>query len=149
MTNPATNPATHAPDMSELQRRVEAIQLRFSGSARESHERGERLVGLIEAMEQGFARNQRDIEALTRELALANDENRQLRSMLHTLLAVTDNSDPRGIGAAMRELESQINRLVDTASSISGTLGKAPTEAEINGVAPTAAGAAEEAAAAE
>ncbi len=125
-----TNASAYAPDMSELQRRVEAIQHRFSGSAQESRERGERLVGLIEAMEQGFVRSQRDIESLTRELTRANDENRQLRSMLHTLLAVTDDSDPRGLGAAMRELESQINRLVETASSISGTLGRAPGETE-------------------
>ena len=119
---------TEAAQISELQQRVNAIEVRFSGSVEESRERSERLSSLLEAMEEGFARSRRDFERLNDELVRVSEENQQLRGMLQTLLAVTDDSTVRGIGAAMRELETRINRLVDTASSISGTLGQSPSD---------------------
>jgi hypothetical protein len=57
---------------------------------------------------------------LNEELARANEEKEQIQAMLQDLLAEGEATGARGTGTAMRELEDRIDRLVETASSISG-----------------------------
>jgi uncharacterized phage infection (PIP) family protein YhgE len=82
--------------------------------------RNERLSSLLSVVEESFAYSQYKIESLSEELARVNEEKQQIQAMLQTLLAEGEDTGARGIGAAMRDLEDRINRLVETASSISG-----------------------------
>lgn len=141
-------------EISDLKRRVEAVGEKFGRLAEQESRYGERLAGLLNAVEEGFARSQRETqtlkselegartelenlsrdleaaredvrqhrselagvreerEALAGDLDRAKDENRQLRGMLLTLLEAVERGGNLDIGAAMRKLESRIDRIV-------------------------------------
>ncbi len=107
-------------ELAELQQRVKSVGTRFRGTAEEDRKRGERLVSLLKSVEEGFARSQHEIKRLNEELARANEEKQQIQAMLQDLLTEGEAPGASGIGAAMRDLEDRINRLVEAASSISG-----------------------------
>ena len=109
-------------DLSDLRQRVKSVGARFRGTAEEDRKRGERLVSLLKSVEEGFARSQHEVKRLNEDLAHANEEKQQIQAMLQTLLAEAEDTGARGTGTAMRELEDRINRLVEAASSISGTV---------------------------
>jgi len=107
-------------ELAELRQRVMSVGARFRGTAEEDRKRSERLSSLLSAVEGGFARSQHEIKRLNEELARANEEKEQIQAMLQDLLAEGEDTGARGAGTAMRELEDRINRLIETASSISG-----------------------------
>ncbi len=107
-------------ELAELRQRVKAAGERLGEAAEEDRKRSERLVSLLKSVEEGFARSQHEIKRLNEELARSNEEKEQIQAMLQTLLAEGEDTGARGAGAAMRELEDRISRLVETASSISG-----------------------------
>ncbi len=109
-------------DLAGLGQRVKSVGARFRGTAEEDRKRGERLVSLLKSVEEGFARSQHEVKRLNEDLAHANEEKQQIQAMLQTLLAEAEDTGARGTGTAMRELEDRINRLVEAASSISGTV---------------------------
>ena len=115
-------------ELAELRQRVKSIGARFRGTAEEDRKRSKRLSSLLSLVEEGFACSQHQIQSLSEELARANDEIQQLRTMLQTLLAEGEDTGARGTGAAMRELEDRINCLVETASSISETVSRGAPE---------------------
>ncbi len=108
-------------ELAELQQRVKSVGARFRGTAEEDRKRNDRLSSLLSLVEEGFARSQHEIKRLSEELARANEEKQQIQALLQTLLAEGEDTGARGTGTAMRELEDRINRLVEAASSISGT----------------------------
>ncbi len=77
-------------------------------------------MSLSKSVEEAFARSQHEIKRLSEELARANEEKQQIQAMLQDLLTAGEDTGASGIGAAMRDLEDRINRLVEAASSISG-----------------------------
>jgi len=107
-------------ELAELQQRVKSVGARFRGTTEDDRKRSKRLSSLLSLIEEGFARSQHEIKRLSEELARANEEKQQIQAMLQALLAEGDATGARGPGTAMRELEDRINRLVETASSISG-----------------------------
>ncbi len=107
-------------EFAELRQRVESVGARFRGTTEEDCKRSERLSGLLSLIEEGFARSQHEIKRLSEELARANEEKQQIQAMLQALLAEGEASGARGDDAPTRDLEDRINRLVETASSISG-----------------------------
>ncbi len=115
-------------ELAELRQRVESVGARFRGTAEEDRKRSKRLSSLLSLVEEGFACSQHQIQSLSEDLACANDEIQQLRTMLQTLLAEVEDTGARGTGAAMRELEDRINCLVETASSISETVSRGAPE---------------------
>jgi ABC-type transporter Mla subunit MlaD len=154
-------------EISDLKRRVDAVGEKFGRLAEQESRYGERLAGLLSAVEQGFARSQQETQALKNELAGARDEltklmgdleaardearrhrgeldeikaeretltsqldgakdeSRQLRGMLLTLLEAVETGGQLDIGAAMRKLESRIDRIVTSSDD-----GSAPTPAQ-------------------
>ncbi len=107
-------------ELAELRQRVKSVGARFRGTNEEDRKRSERLVSLLKSVEEGFARSQHENKRLNEELACANEEKQQIQAMLQTLLAEGEDTGTRGTGAAMRDLEDRIDRLVETASSVSG-----------------------------
>jgi transcription elongation GreA/GreB family factor len=107
-------------ELAELQQRVKSVGARFRGTVEEDRKRSERLSSLLSLIEEGFARSQHEIKRLNEELARANEEKEQIQAMLQDLLAEGEDTGARETGTAMRELEDRINRLIETASSISG-----------------------------
>ncbi len=107
-------------DLAELRLRVKSVGARFRGTTEDDGKRSKRLSSLLSLIEEGFARSQHEIKRLSEELARANEEKQQIQAMLQALLAEGEATGARGPGTAMRELEDRINRLVETASSISG-----------------------------
>ena len=115
-------------DLAELRQRVKSVGEHFIGTAEEDRKRSERVSRLLGVVEESFARSQQEIERSNEDLACANDEVQQLRTMLQALLAVVKDTGARGAGTAMRELEDQANCLVEAASSISGTVSSSAPE---------------------
>jgi chromosome segregation ATPase len=106
-------------ELAELRQRVEAVGARFRGTTEEDRKRSERLSNLLSLIEEGVARSQHEIKRLSEELARANEEKQQLQAMLQDLLAEGEATGARETVTATRELEDRIDRLVETASSIS------------------------------
>jgi len=115
-------------ELAELRQRVEAVSARFGGTAEEDRKRNDRLSSLLSLVEEGFARSQHEIKRLNEELARSNEEKEQVQAMLQDLLAEGEATGARGTGTATRELEDRINRLVEAASSISGTVSSSAPE---------------------
>ncbi len=115
-------------DLAELRLRVQSVGARFRGTAEEDRKRNERLSSLLSLVEEGFARSQHEIKRLNEELARSNEEKEQVQAMLQDLLAEGEATGARGTGTATRELEDRINRLVEAASSISGTVSSSAPE---------------------
>jgi len=65
---------------------------------------------------------------LNEELARANEEKEQIQAMLQDLLAEGEDTGARETGTAMRELADRIDRLFETASSISGAVSRGAPE---------------------
>ncbi len=107
-------------ELAELRQRVMSVGARFKSTTEEDRKRSERLSRLLSAVEGGFARSQHEIKRLNAELARSNEEKEQIQAMLQDLLAEGEATGARGTGTATRELEDRIDRLIETASSISG-----------------------------
>ncbi len=115
-------------DLAELRQRVKSVGEHFIGTAEEDRKRSERVSRLLGVVEESFARSQQEIKRSNEDLACANEENQQLRTMLQALLAVVKDTGASGTSGAMRDLEDQANRLVEAASSISGTVSSSAAE---------------------
>ena len=115
-------------ELAELQQRVKSVGARFRGTVEEDRKSGERLSSLLSVIEEGFAYSQHEIQSLSEELARANEEKQQLQAMLQALLAEAEDTGAHGTGTVTRELEARINRIVETASSISETVSRGAPE---------------------
>jgi FtsZ-binding cell division protein ZapB len=61
-------------EISDLKRRVDAVGEKFGRLAEQENRYGERLAGLLNAVEEGFARSQSETQTLKDELESARDE---------------------------------------------------------------------------
>ncbi len=71
-------------EISDLRRRVEAVGEKFGRLAEQETSYGERLTGLLNAVEEGFARSQRETQKLQSELESAQEEVKKLTSELES-----------------------------------------------------------------
>ncbi len=122
-------------DLAELRQHVKSVGEHFVDTAEEDRKRSERVSRLLGVVEESFARSQQEIErsnedlaCANEDLACANDEVQQLRTMVQALLAESEDTGARGTSGAMRDLEDQANRLLEAASSISGTVSSSAPE---------------------
>ena len=120
LSRPSAHPMT---ELADLRDRAKAAGARPREAAEEDRKRNERLSNLLSAVEEGLAYSQHKIQSLSEELACANEEKQQLQAILQTLLAEAEDDSAHALGAARRKLEARIDRLVEAASSIKGTLG--------------------------
>jgi cytochrome c551/c552 len=106
--------------LSELQQRVEAVGPRFSEVAEDNRQRGERLAGLLDQVEQGVVNGRVEIKRLTRELADARRENAELHGLMQKLLDTADKVDGPGESVVLCDLEARAARLRDQAIAMNG-----------------------------
>ncbi len=115
-------------DLAELRQRVKSVGEHFVDTAEEDRKRSERVSRLLGVVKESFARSQQEIKRSNEDLACANDEVQQLRTMVQALLAESEDTGARGTSGEMRDLEDQANRLLEAASSISGTVSSSAPE---------------------
>ena len=96
--------------LSELQQRVEAVGPRFSEVAEDNRQRGERLAGLLDQVEQGVVNGRVEIKRLTRELADTRRENAELHGLMQALLDTADKVDGPGESVVLCDLEARATR---------------------------------------
>ena len=93
--------------LSELQQRVDAVGPRFSEVAEDNRQRGDRLAGLLDQVEQGVVNGRVEIKRLTRELADARRENAELHGLMQALLDTADKVDGPGESVVLCDLEAR------------------------------------------
>jgi len=111
-------------EISDLKRRVEAVGEKFGRLAEQESSYGERLSGLLNAVEEGFARSQRETQALKSELAIAQDE---LKKLTADLEAVRDEarqhrSELDVVKAEREAVTSQFEAAKDESRQLRGML---------------------------
>lgn len=119
--------------LSELQQRVEAVGPRFSEVAEDNRQRGERLAGLLDQVEQGVVNGRVEIKRLTRELADARRENAELHGLMQKLLDTADKVDGPGESVVLCDLEARAARLRDQAIAMNGAANGAGNGAAVSG----------------
>lgn len=105
-------------NFTEIKRRVVAAEASLRVSRAEGRRRSERLAGLLETVEENIARSQDEIEGLREERARADEEVRELKSLLKALLTLVDDVEARGPRVPMGEVAEMIKRLRETVSLI-------------------------------
>ncbi|MEZ5670194.1 MAG: hypothetical protein R3F55_22740 [Alphaproteobacteria bacterium] len=98
--------------LDELRKRVEAAEEQFGLIAAQSRTYSERLTGLVSKMELVHTDQQREIAALNGRLGQYEQENGNLKSMLHSLLHAIEAGSQSVMGQTMRDLEGRVGRLM-------------------------------------
>lgn len=111
-------------EISDLKRRVDAVGEKFGRLAEQESRYGERLTGLLNAVEEGFARSQRETQALKNELASARDE---LTKLMRDLEAAREDarrhrSELDEAKAERETLTSQLDGAKDESRQLRGML---------------------------
>lgn len=129
------------PELSEMQQRVEAVDARFREVAEDGRRRGERMAGLLDQVEKGVVRGRQEIDRLTRALADANDENAQLRDLLQSVVALSEQLEEPAKTMGLSELEDRMERLSAQAATLDDAGGlpddHPPGESEAEAIAAT------------
>ena len=79
-------------EISDLKQRVEAVGQKFGRLAEQESSYGERLAGLLNAVEEGFARSQRETQTLKAELQNATSELQNTTSELQNTASELENA---------------------------------------------------------
>ncbi len=111
-------------EISDLKRRVEAVGEKFGRLAEQEDSYGERLAGLLNAVEEGFARTQRETQKLKNELESARDEVMKLTGELEVAKheARRRGSELDGAKAERDKLASELDGLRDESKQLRGML---------------------------
>lgn len=111
-------------EISDLKRRVEAVGEKFGRLAEQEDSYGERLAGLLNAVEEGFARTQRETQKLKNELESARDEVMKLTGELEVAKheARRRGSELDGAKAERDKLASELDGLRDESRQLRGML---------------------------
>lgn len=123
-------------DIQELSSRVEAAEQRFGLIAERDRKYSERLVYLINVIEESLYSTRSALEHESDALAQARRENEQLRAMLHALLIAIEEGGSDRIGDTMRGLEEKMSLLVDAPLPGEPADLEAPAEADPGQTAP-------------
>ncbi len=98
-------------DIIEMKQRVAATEKKLKAANAEGEQRGQRLLSLLQAVENSLSRNQNEIRTLREEQSTAKDEIQQLRNLLQVTLTLTDTSSKSRPSLPNGELESLFKRL--------------------------------------
>jgi len=111
-------------EISDLKRRVEAVGEKFGRLAEQEDSYGERLAGLLNAVEEGFARTQRETQKLKNELESARDEVMKLTGELEVAKheARRRGSELDGAKAERDKLASELAGVRDESKQLRGML---------------------------
>lgn len=110
-------------ELSDLQRRVEAVGLRFSEAVEDSRERSERLAKLLGELESRVMQGQQEISRRRQALVEASQKKAQILALLQDLLNMAEQAMPPSERMAFYDLEARVERLCDQALSMNGTAG--------------------------
>jgi len=122
-------------EISDLKQRVEAVGQKFGRLAEQESSYGERLTGLLNAVEEGFARSQRETKALKTEL---EDTKAEIRKLTDELDAAKDEARQRGdeleaVKEEVRQRSSELEAARDEARQRGTELEGARDEARQRG----------------
>ncbi len=98
-------------DIVDMKQRVAATEAKLKAANAEGEKRSRRLLQLLDAVEQNFSLNQREIRALREEQAAAAEEIQQLRNLLQVMLTLAETSKASRPSLPHSELENLIERL--------------------------------------
>jgi hypothetical protein len=104
-------------DIEELRRRVEAAQERFGLMDDQQKQYSDRLVGLMDAVDDGIRQQRAFADDLQGEVDKLAHENEELKTMLHALLLAVEHDSHHGLADTMQMLESRAGALVEATES--------------------------------
>ncbi|MHA1566951.1 MAG: hypothetical protein ACTSX7_16695 [Alphaproteobacteria bacterium] len=102
-------------NIDELRQRVEAAEQRFGMIDSSQRQSSEKLIGMMNAIEQDQAQKQIALEESKALVASMAVENQQLRSMLHSLLLATEAAGNLQSAEIMREIDDKLTVIVEAA----------------------------------
>ncbi len=98
-------------DISDMKHRVAATEVKLSAAAQEDHVRNARMVDFLERVEKNIECKQQQICDLQEEQIRSHDEIQLLRTMLHDMLTLAENTFERGPRLGPDDLKQLIDRL--------------------------------------
>ena len=105
-------------NIDELRQRVEAAEQRFGLVDSSQRQSSEKLIGMMNAIEQGQAQKRIALEESKALAASMAAENQQLRSMLQSLLLATEAAGNLQSVEIMRQMDSKLTAIVEAAGSM-------------------------------
>ena len=117
-------------EISDLKQRVEAVGAKFGRLAEQESSYGERLTDLLTAVEDGFARSQRETRELNSDLESAQDEVKKLTGELDAAKEETRrrNRELDGVKEEKEKLSSELDGVKEEREKLSGELDGAKEE---------------------
>ncbi len=118
----------------ELRRRVAEAEERFGVIQEQRAKYSERMIGLMNAVEERMrdqqgeveahradaARHAMEIDRQAAEIGHLGEENEQLRAMLHSLLKAIETGGRDGLAEIMQELDRKISGIIGTSAAETG-----------------------------
>jgi len=98
-------------NISDMKHRVAATEVKLGAAAQEDHVRNARMVDFLERVEKNIECKQQQISDLQEEQSRSHDEIQLLRTMLHDMLTLAENTLERGPRLGSDDLEQLIGRL--------------------------------------
>ncbi len=117
-------------DIVDMKQRVAATEAKLKAANAEGEKRSRRLLQLLDAVEQNFSLNQREIRALRQERAAAAEEILELRNLLQEMLTLAETSKASRPSLPHGELENLIERLSQMAAAANSNPDAAAGEAD-------------------
>jgi predicted nuclease with TOPRIM domain len=97
--------------ISDMKHRVAATEVKLGAAAQEDHVRNARMVDFLERVEKNIECKQQQISDLQEEQSRSHDEIQLLRTMLHDMLTLAENTLERGPRLGPDDLKQLIDRL--------------------------------------
>ncbi len=119
-------------EIADLKQRVEAVGAKFGRLAEQESSYGERLTDLLTAVEEGFARSQRETRKLNSDLESTQDEVKKLTGELDAAKEETrqSNRELDGVKEEKEKLSSELDGAKEEKEKLSGELDGAKEERE-------------------
>jgi hypothetical protein len=106
------------------------VGARFGGVVEEDRKRSERLSSLLSVVEEGFARSQREIQRLQKELARAKEEKQQIQD--RTKSGNSTGPIRQRLGAPSNKDRKTLQKIIKRVSLQTGTLGEEQEQEQAN-----------------
>lgn len=101
-------------NIDELRQRVEAAEQRFGLLDSSRRKASERLIGMMNAIEQDQSQKQTQLEESKALISSMAKENQQLRSMLHQLLLAIESSGSDQGAEILRQMDDKLTAMAGT-----------------------------------